>query len=359
MAREGQEENSNTKDLNQKNIKDTQFKSICKAYLRGKCPYNESCQQQHDTKQYPCAYLFGVGICDNLSSNCKFSHEGFRNEHDINIFIKDNEEFLIDIYRTRKETKQGYYFIRYLKDKNERDTDFLFKNGISLPKEMPTYIPPQLLIQNIQQLQNESHDNHESNNKDAIHNSAQGSKAPHPNFGFVPNPQPTPGQQLLPTNKQLKTYQQQLQQQQQQMQQQMQQQNKQNQQHQQFLNQQQSGAQNNQPNILNLLNKQFPSGGMQQMPGQLGLNPMSNMQNMNQNVNQQENSLISTLNMGNSMNPNMNSGPPNFAQMNQQRVQNIPYNPNNKLLVQGNAQNFPQQKVFQSGIQQSANIQGN
>ena len=59
------------------------------------------------------------------------------------------------------------------------------------------------------------------------------------------------------------------------------------------------------------------------------------------------------------MNPNMNSGPPNFAQMNQQRVQNIPYNPNNKLLVQGNAQNFPQQKVFQSGIQQSANIQGN
>lgn len=77
-----------------------------------------------------------------------FSHEIFGTEKDLNIYIRDNEEFYIETYRTKGETKLGYYFIKYLRENSRKDHEFLVKNGLSLPKEMPPYIPLHSLIQN-------------------------------------------------------------------------------------------------------------------------------------------------------------------------------------------------------------------
>lgn len=116
---------------------------ICKDFLKGNCA-KEVCPLIHERSLYPCASLYGVGYCENMN-NCPYSHEKFRTERDIEEFIRDNEQYLLDIYRTRKESILGYYFIKYLHNLRDRDRRRFDSLKIQLPVQMPSYVAPKMI----------------------------------------------------------------------------------------------------------------------------------------------------------------------------------------------------------------------
>ena len=118
---------------------------ICKDYLKGECT-KEVCPFIHERSLYPCVSLYTVGHCNNPNT-CPFSHEKFKTERDIEEFIRDNEKYLIDIYRSRKETILGYYFIKYLHNLRDRDKKRFDSLQIQLPIQMPTYVAPKMIGQ--------------------------------------------------------------------------------------------------------------------------------------------------------------------------------------------------------------------
>lgn len=120
--------------------------------MNDKCA-KEHCPDIHDKSLYPCSNLYGVGYCEK-GMNCEFSHEPFITEKDIEEFIKDKESFLIDVFRARKETTLGYYFIKHLNKLKQQNRKRFEQLKIELPSHMPPYISPKLLLpkNNFQQI---------------------------------------------------------------------------------------------------------------------------------------------------------------------------------------------------------------
>ena len=135
---------SRNKKARKRLVEERGIKMICKQFIKDKC-HKEHCQYIHDKSLYPCMSLYGIGYCEK-GPNCEFSHEPFLTERDIEEFIKDNEQFLIDIYKSRRETTLGYYFIKHLTKMKEINRSKFLKLRIQLPPQMPPYISPKLLL---------------------------------------------------------------------------------------------------------------------------------------------------------------------------------------------------------------------
>ncbi len=70
---------------------------LCKYHLIGGCQKNP-CYFSHNLSDFACKYLFISGKCDKNSS-CKFSHEGFQSLRQMNDFIKENQNAIVDHLR--------------------------------------------------------------------------------------------------------------------------------------------------------------------------------------------------------------------------------------------------------------------
>ena len=91
---------------------------ICKNFVRGRCA-DPSCPLVHDLSLYPCQAYFTLGACERLQS-CPFFHDDFKSERDIVEFIRENEQALTEVYRTRKETPLGIHFLKYMQSARDR-----------------------------------------------------------------------------------------------------------------------------------------------------------------------------------------------------------------------------------------------
>ena len=70
-----------------------------------------NCQFSHQTKLFPCKWIHATGMCDK-GENCRFSHN-ILNELEIQKFMKENEEFLEEKFKSSGATNLGIYYIRF------------------------------------------------------------------------------------------------------------------------------------------------------------------------------------------------------------------------------------------------------
>jgi hypothetical protein len=70
-------------------------------------------------KEYPCKYLHGTGFCDK-GETCRFNHR-ILNYNEIQKFMGENEEYLLELYTKKGTTNLGEYFLQYLKNKTEKE----------------------------------------------------------------------------------------------------------------------------------------------------------------------------------------------------------------------------------------------
>ena len=130
--------------LRQKMVEDRGIRVICRDYVKGNCN-NPVCQFVHDIGLYPCLRLYSLGYCDNRH-HCQFNHQPFQDESDINHFISDNLQYLVDAYRAKKSTPLGYYFFKYLHGVRSSEPYNFAKLNVMLPKQLPPKVPPHLLL---------------------------------------------------------------------------------------------------------------------------------------------------------------------------------------------------------------------
>ena len=91
-------------------------RELCKFFLSGYCTKGSSCLYSHNLKDYPCKFYHARGFCENFE-NCKFSHKRL-NEDEINLFIKENEDFLMETKKKFGRTNMDDFFNQYLMKKN-------------------------------------------------------------------------------------------------------------------------------------------------------------------------------------------------------------------------------------------------
>ena len=110
-------------------------KELCKFFLTGNCHRGDSCNYSHQTKEYPCKYLHGTGVCEK-AHGCIFKHS-LLNEQEIQKFMSENEDFLKKVLKETGTTNLSDYFLNYLKTKDQRERQE------AVPKDV--MIPPNLL----------------------------------------------------------------------------------------------------------------------------------------------------------------------------------------------------------------------
>jgi hypothetical protein len=72
-------------------------------------------------KQHPCKFLHSIGQCKK-GEKCEFSHE--RLDHtQIPLYIKENEDFLDQIYKETGTTNLGQYYLQYKRDKENKERE--------------------------------------------------------------------------------------------------------------------------------------------------------------------------------------------------------------------------------------------
>lgn len=91
---------------------------ICKFFTTNSCHRGADCNFSHNLKDFPCKFIHGTGYCDK-GQNCKYSHN-ILNEQEIMKFMEENEDYLTDLLRTTGKTNLGEYFLKFLRDKDER-----------------------------------------------------------------------------------------------------------------------------------------------------------------------------------------------------------------------------------------------
>ena len=87
-------------------------KELCKFFLNNSCTRGNDCIWSHNTKEFPCKYLHGTGLCDKAQA-CNFNHD-FLTEPEIQKFMKENEEFLRKVLKETGKTNLSDYFLNYL-----------------------------------------------------------------------------------------------------------------------------------------------------------------------------------------------------------------------------------------------------
>ncbi|CDW72694.1 family protein [Stylonychia lemnae] len=88
---------------------------LCKYIVTNTCHRGADCDYSHDLHLFPCKYLHGTGFCEK-GQGCKFSHKLLANE-EIQKFMQENEEFLMEIRQKQGKTNLSDYFERYIKNK--------------------------------------------------------------------------------------------------------------------------------------------------------------------------------------------------------------------------------------------------
>lgn len=109
-------------------------KDLCKFFLTGNCHRGADCIFSHNTKEFPCKYLHAIGFCEK-GQKCRFSHELLRPE-EIQKFIKENEEYLKELYEKTGKTNLGDYFINYMKQKQEQERLAKQPQNVMLPPSL-------------------------------------------------------------------------------------------------------------------------------------------------------------------------------------------------------------------------------
>ena len=116
------------------NVEQIHKKELCKFFLSGNCSKGEKCLYCHNLKEIPCKFYHGRGLCENYDK-CPFSHERL-NESQINEFIKENEDFLIETKKKYGKTNMDDFLDKFLKNKNSINEflmipDFNNDNGLN------------------------------------------------------------------------------------------------------------------------------------------------------------------------------------------------------------------------------------
>jgi hypothetical protein len=88
---------------------------LCKYFLTNCCVKGQDCVYSHDTKKFPCKYLHGTGFCQS-GNECRFSHVRLSSDQ-IPKFIRENDQFLQEVYTTTGRTNLGEFYLNYLKEK--------------------------------------------------------------------------------------------------------------------------------------------------------------------------------------------------------------------------------------------------
>lgn len=84
------QDNNNFKQVASNGKKD----QLCKFALTKNCHRGANCSFSHDFSLFPCKYLHGTGMCK--VNQCKFKHARL-NESELNIFMVENEDFLLKL----------------------------------------------------------------------------------------------------------------------------------------------------------------------------------------------------------------------------------------------------------------------
>lgn len=96
----------------QKNLKS----ELCKYFLTNCCVKGADCVYSHDTKKFPCKYLHGTGFCSS-GNDCRFSHIRLTPDQ-IPKFIRENDQFMHEVYTTSGRTNLGEFYLNFLKEKS-------------------------------------------------------------------------------------------------------------------------------------------------------------------------------------------------------------------------------------------------
>ena len=108
------------------NVEQIHKKELCKFFLSGNCSKGEKCLYCHNLKEIPCKFYHGRGLCENYDK-CPFSHERL-NENQINEFIKENEDFLIETKKKYGKTNMDDFLDKFLKSKNSINEFLMIPN---------------------------------------------------------------------------------------------------------------------------------------------------------------------------------------------------------------------------------------
>ena len=108
------------------NVEQIHKKELCKFFLSGNCSKGEKCLYCHNLKEIPCKFYHGRGLCENYEK-CPFSHERL-NENEINEFIKENQDFLIETKKKFGKTNMDDFLDKFLKDKNSVNEFLMIPN---------------------------------------------------------------------------------------------------------------------------------------------------------------------------------------------------------------------------------------
>jgi hypothetical protein len=88
------------------------MQNLCKFFLTGNCHRGKDCNYSHLTKEFPCKYLHGTGLCDKGPS-CIFKHD-LLSEPELHKFMAENEDFLLKILKDTGRTNLSDIFMNYL-----------------------------------------------------------------------------------------------------------------------------------------------------------------------------------------------------------------------------------------------------
>lgn len=100
------------------NLSPIKIQEICKFYKTGSCSKGDDCPFSHNLNNHPCKFIHSTGTC-KYGDNCEFSHRRLEH-HEIPIFIKENEDFLDQIYEETKTTNLGAYYIQFKIDQENK-----------------------------------------------------------------------------------------------------------------------------------------------------------------------------------------------------------------------------------------------
>lgn len=69
-----------------------------------------------------------------------------KDTHELNRFFRDNEAYLVDVYKAGKLKRLTYHFYKYLKQRGEDDPEFFVRYSMQLPKQEPDAVDLNLVF---------------------------------------------------------------------------------------------------------------------------------------------------------------------------------------------------------------------
>jgi hypothetical protein len=117
---------------------------LCKYFTTGNCHKGDDCTFSHITQDFPCKYFHACGYCDK-GDDCNYSHERLSPEG-IRRFLEQNEEFIIQVYKSCGKTNMDDFFFQHISNKFQQDAH-TYLEGVKVPKA--TMIPSSMSQTNL------------------------------------------------------------------------------------------------------------------------------------------------------------------------------------------------------------------